>query len=67
MYTRLVGLGLRMGGLEQTLPQCGGSPLTEAAPPIGVHLVLWMAATLWAFSRVLTGVLAPTVSMVTGH
>lgn len=56
-----------MGGLEQTLPQCGGSPLTEAAPPIGVHLVLWMAATLWAFSRVLTGVLAPTVSMVTGH
>lgn len=44
-----------------------GSPLTQAAPPIGVHLVLWMAAALWAFSCVLTGVLAPTVSMVTSH
>lgn len=39
----------------------------EAAPPIRVHLVLRMAAALWAFSSVLTGVLASTVSMVTGQ
>lgn len=39
----------------------------KTAPPICVHLVLWMAATLWAFSCVFTGVLAPTVSMVTGQ
>lgn len=45
----------------------GSVLLLKAAPPICVHLVLWMAATLWAFSRVLTGVLAPTVSMVTGQ
>lgn len=32
-----------------------------------MHLVLWVAATLGAISSVLTGVLAPTVSMVTGQ
>lgn len=32
-----------------------------------MYLILWMAATLWAVSRVLTGVLAPTISMVTGQ
>lgn len=32
-----------------------------------MHLVLWMAATLWTFSCVLTGMLAPTVSMVTSQ
>lgn len=38
-----------------------------AASPICVYLVLGMAATRWAFSSVLAGVLAPTVSMVTGQ
>lgn len=32
-----------------------------------MYLVPWMAATLWAVSCVLTGVLAPTISMVTGQ
>lgn len=32
-----------------------------------MHLVLWMAATLRPFSCVLTGVLAPTVAMVTSQ
>lgn len=39
----------------------------KAAPPICVHLVLWMAAALWAVSCIFTGVLAPTVPMVTGQ
>lgn len=43
------------------------SPLTQTAPPIYMHLVLWVAATFWTFSCILTGVLAPPVSMVTGH
>lgn len=32
-----------------------------------MHLVLWMAAALWAVSCIFTGVLAPTVPMVTGQ
>lgn len=41
--------------------------MLKTAPPIRVQLVLWVAATLWAFSCVFTGVLAPTVPMVTGQ
>lgn len=32
-----------------------------------MHLVLWVAATFWTFGCILTGVLAPPVSMVTGQ
>lgn len=45
----------------------GGVLSLKAAPSICVHLVLGMAATLWTFSCILTGVLAPTVSMVTSQ
>lgn len=61
------GRGRVRGGQAGAGPHRASGSLTEAASPVRMHLVLWMAATLWAFSGVLAGVLAPTVSMVTGH
>ena len=54
------GFGVRVGRLRKKL-------LTQAASPISMQPIPWMATTLRAFCCIFTGVLTPTISMVTSH